>query len=191
MKKNIKYAIRALIFIIILFIGLNWTDLHNSFGMHRISDYSGIKIYVKKDNYNEDVAAQYLECLKSLPTGMIENCNKIFFTNEDLNKKFNCGLNAKVTAISYGRDIYISTEYFGKEVLVHEMYHVYDYANKWISDTEEFKKLYEEYGTEYGVSPGNKENCYEFFATYGELFYLQNDDLEKTPLFAFFDEMPF
>jgi hypothetical protein len=155
----------------------------------KTSEYENINICVYEDDYDETNYDLYLENLKTIPSGLIKNCDNIYFTNENLNKKFELDdIITKIVALSYGKDIYVNTEYFSEDVLIHEMYHVYDYSNNWISDSDEFVKLYEEYKDDFEVSPGNVENSYEFFATYGENFSLK-DDLEETNLYTFFNNL--
>lgn len=184
--KRTKVIILILLCAIFFILGtLTSNYLNSDHEYKKTSKYENITLNTYTDfdqkNYN-----LYLEDLKNIPKDLIKNCDNIYFTNENLNKKFNLNINTKVVAISYGKDIYVSTEYYSNDVLIHEMYHVYDYSNNWISKTEEFLKLYDEYKNDFEVSPGNKENAYEFFATYGENFTLRNEELEETDLYAFF-----
>jgi len=186
--KYAKFVVTAIICILFFILGMKISDLRDdaiSDGYKKISEYGNIKVYYREGYYEEN-AELYLNDLKSLPEELKENCERIFFTNENLNEKFDTGIETKIVAISLGKDIYISTDYYEIGVLVHELYHVYDYANGWISDTDEFKELYEEYKNKYEVSPGNAQNCYEFFASYGENFYLRKDYLDDDTLFAYF-----
>lgn len=191
MRKT-KVVVAVIICIFVFFLGTKVADLGKNTaddGYVKFSEYENIKIF-SYETFNENNANLYLEDLKTLPNNLTDNCENIYFTNENLNEKFELDeIKTKIVAISFGRDIYISTEYHGIEVLVHELYHVYDYANGWISETDEFNNLYEEYKDEYEVSPGNIQNAYEFFASYGENFYLNKEKLSDDTLFAYFDNL--
>lgn len=189
--KKAKAAAMVLVCVVVFLAGMKAADLSKNTvddGYTKISEYGNIKVYLHENN-DEDIAELYLEDLETLPDRLTENCENIYFTDENLTKKFGLEdeIQSEIVAISSGRDIYISTKYHGKEVLVHELWHVFDYANDWISDTDEFVNLYEMYKDEYEVSPGNVQNRYEFFASYGETFYLRKDTLLDNTLFAFFD----
>lgn len=188
---KMKKAAAVIVCFIVFLMGVKASDLMSNAACGsytNLSRYGNIEIYAH-DGYNNEKAMLYLNDLKSLPKGLIENCDNIFFTNENLNEKFDLGIKTKVVATSSGRDIYISTEYYDISVLVHELFHVYDYANDWISETNEFRALYEEYKDEHEVSPGNFQTRYEFFASYGERFYLEKSALNDDTLFAFFDNL--
>lgn len=151
-------------------------------------NYENISINVYNE-YNKENYEKYIDNLEMIPKDLIKNCNNIFFTSEDLNKKFDLGFNSKVVAISYGKDIYINTDYYRNNVLIHEMYHVYDYSNDWISKTDEFLEIYERNKEVFEVSPGNNTDSYEFFATCGENFFLNSNLLKETELFTFFENL--
>lgn len=152
------------------------------------SEYQNIKIHVD-DDYNQDNLTLYLENLTTISQKLTRNCENIYFTNENLNEKFELDISTKIVAISYGKDIYVNTNYYSDDVLIHEMFHVYDYCNDWISSTNSFKKLYDDYKDVITVSPGNNENSHEFFAAYGEQFTLNKNNLEKNSLYDFFSNL--
>lgn len=195
--KNKRYFLLIPICIIFFILGLSAQFIKNDNADYdenytQITSYKNIDIYIKENYINDTNYELYMNDLITIPESLLKNCDKIIFTNENLNQKFSDyveDIDKKIVAISYGKDIYIYTGYFEKDVLIHEMYHVFDYANDWISNTQEFTQLYEMYGNDYEVSPGNVENQYEFFATYGEKFTLQNDTLERTDLYVFFSNL--
>lgn len=189
--KKIQIAATVIVAIFAFIFGIKVADLRKNTvdgEYSKFSEYDNIKIF-SYEGFDKVNAQSYLEDLAALPKKLTDNCENIYFTDENLNEKFSLEIETQIVALSFGRDIYISTDYHGTEVLVHELYHVYDYANDWISDTDEFKELYELYKDEHEVSPGNVQNCYEFFASYGENFYLRNETLNDDTLFAFFDNL--
>lgn len=148
------------------------------------SNFKGVEIYEK--NANTKNMNLYMNNLALIPDVLLDNCSKIYFTDEDLNDKFDLGLSAVVAAVSIEDEIYVDTSYFEYGVMVHEMYHVFDYANGWITEREDFKRIYNIYKDSVEVSPGNRDDVYEFFASYGEMFTLEREGLDENEIFAFF-----
>ena len=153
-----------------------------------IEQKDNIKIFVNSE-YNEKNYKKYLYELKDIPEVLKNNCESIYFTNENLNKKFNLEISTTIVAISYGNDIYVNTTYYGKNVITHEMFHVYDYSNGWISKEEKFQKIYEKYKLSIKMSPGNNENEYEFFATCGEEFLSNSENNKNTEIHNYFSNL--
>lgn len=135
------------------------------------------------DNINKDVADAYINNWETLPESLKSNATSLNITGENLSDKFNLNLNANILAISYGTDIYVNDTKFNKNVLIHELFHVFDYSNNWISNSDEFMEIYDKEKNLVSVTDGNAQNVYEFFASSGELFYFEPEVLkEKAPL---------
>lgn len=184
--RKIKYVIFILIFFILGILTANIIGKDNNYS----ENFKYKNISINKDkNLDQDNLKLYLNNLENIPKGLLENCNNIYFSSENLNDKFDLNIKTKIVAISYGKDIYIDTNYYKDDVLIHEMYHVFDYSNNWISETEEFLILYEKYKDDFKVSPGNNENSYEFFATYGENFTLNKELDNSSDIYNFFKEL--
>lgn len=133
---------------------------------------------ISRQNYEK-----FLSDLESAPTFFLEYCKNIYFTHENLTSKFQMPLKNKIMAISVGNDIYISTNWYSEETLMHELCHVYDYSNGWISEGELFAPLYEKYKDIIPVSPGNEQNEKEFFATCGGMFFTGKELPEEIAVF--------
>lgn len=135
------------------------------------------------DNINKDVADAYINNWETLPESLKSNATSLNITGENLSDKFELNLNANILAISYGTDIYVNDTKFNKNVLIHELFHVFDYSNNWISNSDEFMEIYDKEKNLVSVTDGNAQNVYEFFASSGELFYFEPEVLkEKAPL---------
>lgn len=135
------------------------------------------------DNINKDVADAYINNWETLPESLKSNATSLNITGENLSDKFDLNLNANILAISYGTDIYVNDTKFNKNVLIHELFHVFDYSNNWISNSDEFMEIYDKEKNLVSVTDGNVQNVYEFFASSGELFYFEPEVLkEKAPL---------
>lgn len=135
------------------------------------------------DNINKDVADAYINNWETLPESLKSNATSLNITGENLSDKFDLNLNANILAISYGTDIYVNDAKFNKNVLIHELFHVFDYSNNWISNSDEFMEIYDKEKNLVSVTDGNAQNVYEFFASSGELFYFEPEVLkEKAPL---------
>ena len=63
--------------------------------------------------------------------------------------------------------------------MIHELFHAYDYHNDWISTSDEFMKIYEAEKEFIKVSDGNTQNVYEFWASAGEMYYFNEEELKE------------
>lgn len=135
---------------------------------------------VVENNTNKGVVNQYVENIKKMPKDLLKNCNTIVFTSENLNNKFKLGFSKNVLAVTVEDVIYINDSKYKSNVVIHELFHVYDYKNNWISlNDEKFNKIYETESEIISVSPGNNQNKQEFFATIGEEYFCNQEDLLK------------
>ena len=184
--KKIKYIVFIFIFFILGILTANLFNKDDNKNYNLNCKYNNVNIFTSK-TYNDKNFSLYLDNLKDISEDLVKNCDNIYFTNENLTEKFNLDIKTKVVAISYGKDIYVNTDYYADDVLSHELFHVYDFSNNWISESSSFLDLYNKYKNDYKVSPGNKENEYEFFATCGE-YYLSHSITEQD-LYNFYDSL--
>lgn len=132
-----------------------------------------------KDGVNEDIADKYIKDINKQPSELTENCKKIIFTDENLSDKFNLSsIDNAVLAVTLDDIIYINTNKYDKYVITHELFHVYDFANGWVSKTDAFTKIYNDEKDIIKVSPGNNENAQEFIASAAEEYFYNPDDLK-------------
>lgn len=140
---------------------------------------NNVRIIVE-DNVNESIANQYIKDIEAMPEFLLENCNAIVITSEDLNEKFNFNFSNVVRAVTVDDIIYINDSKFKSDVVIHELFHVYDYKNNWISiENKDFLNVYENECDIVKVSPGNNENAQEFFATIGAEYITNSEDLKE------------
>ena len=140
---------------------------------------SSSPIFIEDVNINKEIATAYKRNLDSLPESMTQYATSITITTENLSEKFNLNLNANILAITYGTDIYINDSEYNENVLIHELFHAYDYHNDWISTSDEFMKIYEAEKEFIKVSDGNTQNVYEFWASAGEMYYFNEEELKE------------
>lgn len=188
-----KIAI-GFVFIMFFLMGMNTADLIPNAITKENTIYVDTKYGINITRMNktdEEIIEKYLDNLDVIPNDLRKYCEEIVFTNEDLGQKFELDITNPILALSYGDTIYINTEKYEENVLIHEMYHVYDYKHKWISEQEEFINLYEDYKENISVSPGNVNNCYEFFASCGEMYFLNPDEImEVAPsIYEYFESL--
>jgi hypothetical protein len=175
MKK--KIFIYIILCILCFVAGLKFSN-NNKLALTDYEYVNNTKIIIE-DNVNIDIANQYIENFKTMPEFLSNNCSTIVITNEDLNKKFNFNFNNKVLAVTIDDTIYINDEKFKSNVIIHELFHVYDYKNNWISLSEEFSSIYDLEKDIIKVSPGNNQNKQEFFATIGTEYFTNQNDLKQ------------
>lgn len=136
-------------------------------------------IIIEKDVDNNIVDA-YITDIKTLPDYLLKNCNSIIFTSENLNDKFNLELKNTILAVTVDDIIYVNDSKFKSGVIIHELFHVYDFTNDWISmNNSEFINIYDNEKEIISVSPGNNQNAQEFFATIGAEYFTNPEDLSK------------
>lgn len=179
---NIKKIMPVIILMIAVVTALNINKV-KEIPMAITESLSTSTELIVDDNINKDVADAYINNWETLPEFLKSNATSLNITGENLSDKFDLNLNANILAISYGTDIYVNDTKFNKNVLIHELFHVFDYSNNWISNSDEFMEIYDKEKNLVSVTDGNVQNVYEFFASSGELFYFEPEVLkEKAPL---------
>lgn len=142
----------------------------------------GAAIYTTNDILEKNYAL-FLSDIEIAPPELLKYCEKIIFTHENLTEKFHMPLKNKIVAISVGKDIYVCTDFYSEDTIVHELCHIYDYSNGWVSDSELFAQLYVKYKEEIPVSAGNIEDEREFFASCGEKYFTGKELPEEIAVF--------
>lgn len=186
MKSKVNRKVIRLISIILVFVILLSSTMVTNASSFKKELIKVVSI-ANNNNYNN-----YVKDIENTTELLKSNCDNIFFTDENLNKKFNLNFdNCIVYAISFGKNIYIDTNYYNKNVVVHEMCHVYDYSNGWLSDSDDFQNLYKSENSNVSVSEGNKQNAYEFFASSGEMFFNNPEKLKNLSYltYSYFNEI--
>lgn len=174
MKRKVNKKILQLTSIVLALIMLLSSTIATNASSYK-KDLINVNSIANNENYNN-----YIKDINNAPSLLKNNCNNIIFVDEDLNKKFNLNFNnCIVFAISSENNIYIDTNYYNKNVVTHELCHVYDYSHNWISESKDFQTVYKSENNNISVSKGNNQNSYEFFASAGELFFNNPSQLKK------------
>lgn len=140
----------------------------------------------------------YQECLENyreMPEYLSKYCTGIILMDEkSLNEQFYSNKRTKNddSIVAYAQtpsnEIYLSDTTV--DTIAHELWHLYDYAHDRVSNSEECKKLYEEYKSD--VTPYAKKNTTEFFAEAGVWYLKMPEEMQgKCPkLYTYFDNLP-
>lgn len=143
-----------------------------------IMEVNGVKVFVNDNNQNTQ---KYIENLKKMPSWLCVNVGEIIITDEDINETLNLGMETNVLAVTIRDRIYINNSTYSDNVIIHELFHVYDVAHDmFTAKYGTIADLYEKEGHAVGVSPGNKKNIQEYFATAGEKYFMSNEMLKET-----------
>lgn len=171
--------LKKIIFVATLFIlGVTMFNINENKKPMAITENTSPDFFVD-ENVDEGVKNNYENNLNTLPESIKKYANSVTITHEDLSEKFELDLDAKILAITYGKDIYVNDEKYNENVLIHELFHAYDYSNNWISNQKEFFEIYQIEKDFVKVTDGNIQNVYEFFASAGEMYYLNPNNLKK------------
>ena len=140
----------------------------------------------------------YQECLKNyreMPEYLTKYCTGIILMDEEgLNEQYYSNKRTEnddsivAYALTPQNEIYLSD--ITAETIAHELWHLYDYAHNRISNSEECKKLYEEYKSD--LTPYAAKNPTEFFAEAGVWYLKMPEEMQgKCPkLYTYFDNLP-
>ena len=127
---------------------------------------------------NEENYKNYMSDIEKVKDIFGEFGQQYIFTDENLNEKFNFGFETNVLGTSTGKKIYIDTNHYDENVVLHETIHAYDFSKDYISDDACFEEIYKNNKEKISVTGGNNQNVYEFFASSGENFFKNPDDLK-------------
>ncbi len=174
MKKIINIAGLALVALIAMF------NINNMIPNAITSDkIETSQDFIVEGNVSKNILEAYQRDFDNLDPEMKKHISSVTITTEDLGKKFDMKLDANILAITYGTDIYINGNRYKEIVMIHESFHAYDYDNNWITESDDFQKIYKAEKDSIQVSPGNTQNVYEFWASAGEKFYTDPELLES------------
>lgn len=194
LKKVVKYAVMIAVSAAIgIFFGHLISNYEMRFMASRTfyGEYKGIEIYTVGE-VNEKIMSNYLYMLSCAPEELTECCDRLYFTGSDLEIPANDAGVDSALGLTQGRTIYISTEWFGMEVMFHELFHAYDNVNGELSAKEEFRDIYwSERGKIYVAAEYEEMYPSEFFAQGGAFYLLARDKLkEEAPLtYAYFNRL--
>lgn len=151
--------------------------------------YRGIEVY-KCGEVDGENAALHLQMLEEAPKPLTDSCTALYLTCGPLPVSEGGG-EAEALGLTQDTTIFVTTDSFYPDVLLHELFHAYDRSNEALSDSAEFRAVYDRERAEVPVACLVPESDRaEFFATAGAQYLLSPVTLyEKAPgTFAFFDE---
>ena len=194
LRRIVKYAVMIAVSAAIgIFLGHLISNYEMRFMANRslYGEYKGIEIYTVGE-VNEKIMSNYLYMLSCAPDELTECCDRLYFTGSDLDIPENdVGVDSAL-GLTQGRTIYISTEWFGMEVMFHELFHAYDNVNGELSSSEQFRDVFWSERNNIYVAAGYEEMYpSEFFAQGGAFYLLSHERLkEDAPLtYAYFNSI--
>ncbi len=134
-------------------------------------EYRGIEVY-KSGAIDKENCVSFIYTLEAIPEELTECCDTLYFTAEDLSLPIYDGRN-KALGLTQDSTIYISTEYFSEEVIIHEFFHAYDNFHGLLSETDSFRSAYEAEKALFDIeSPVPEAHLSEYFATLGSFYII-------------------
>lgn len=150
--------------------------------------YRGIEVY-KCGEIDGENAAFHLQMLEEVPKPLTDSCTSLYLTSGKLPVPEVGG--AEALGLTQETTVFVTTDSFYPDVLIHELFHAYDRSNGALSDSEEFRAVYERERAELQVACLVPESDRaEFFAAAGARYLLSPALLSETApeTFAYFDE---
>lgn len=210
--KTILKAILCSILCLTTLVGCSGESPYKQIAEAQTLDFNGIPVYIEPDEKTLQMTIdKYFKQLEKQPDYLIKNCTEIHFQCEDVFMKhmlddgyvqneedgeFYDGLTSDTTVYmntrtkKYG-SINIDENYF-KEILTHELWHVYDntHQNGNTTPSETIVDIYNQNPSllgEYGAT-----SIYEFFADAGKIYVNEPDKLKEKSeeLYNFFETLP-
>lgn len=190
--RTVKYGIAIFLAGIVgIFLGRFLTRYETRFFLNReyCGSYRGIEVY-KCGEVDGENAAFHLQMLEQAPKPLTDSCTAIYLTCGPLPVPEGGG-NAVALGLTQETTVFVTTDSFYPDVLLHELFHAYDRENGALSDSAEFRAVYdrEREGILVACVVPESDRA-EFFATAGAQYLLSPLMLSETApeTFAYFDE---
>lgn len=138
--------------------------------------YKGIDVY-KSGEINDENVLGHIYVLKAAPSELTDCCKSLYFIGGELPIPKNETGHTQALGLTQGDKIYISTNSYSADVMLHELFHAYDnrYGN---SSGKDFMSVYDREQTKLYVAGGySDQRASEYFATAGALYLLNPEDL--------------
>lgn len=196
-RENVRRGVRCGLIIsaacaLGILLGITMTDYELRYLITRefCGCYRGIDVY-KCGELNDENFLGHILMLEKAPDPLAESVEALYFTGESLSVP-EVGQNGSALGLTQNATVYITTESFYPDVLYHELFHAYDNSNGKISDSDEFRRIYErerDYVMDTGGESGSRTA--EFFASAGAEYLLTPESLRvKAPeTFYFIDNL--
>lgn len=177
-RKTFRILRGAIILIAVAAIGIFLGRLVSSyelrFMMNRefCGEYRGIEVY-KSGDIDKENCLSFIYALEAMPEELTECCEILYFTAEDLPLPVYSGEKNKALGLTQGSTVYISTEYFSEEVIIHEFFHAYDNYHGLPSESDSFRTAYDAEKALFNIaSPTEEAHLSEYFATLGSFYII-------------------
>lgn len=138
--------------------------------------YRGIEVY-KSGEINDENVLGHIYVLDAAPSELTDCCKSLYFIGGELPIPKNETGHTQALGLTQGEKIYISTNSYSADVMLHELFHAYDnrYGN---SSDKDFMSVYSREQTKLYVAGGySDQRPSEYFATAGALYLLNPEDL--------------
>ena len=138
--------------------------------------YRGIDVY-KSGEINDENVLGHIYVLDAAPSELTDCCKSLYFIGGELPIPKNETGHTQALGLTQGEKIYISTNSYSADVMLHELFHAYDnrYGN---SSDKDFMSVYSREQTKLYVAGGySDQRSSEYFATAGALYLLNPEDL--------------
>lgn len=180
--KFIKYVVIIVAAVTIgIFLGKFITNYETRYLLNReyCGKYRGIEVY-KSGTINADNFIGHAHLLEAAPDVLVECCDVMYFTGDDLNVPSVGGSFGKALGLTQDGTIYISTSSFNIDVIYHELFHAYDNKHDKISESFEFLRIVDKERDKVFVEL-HDEDMYaaEFFAAAGAQYLLEPEILKN------------
>lgn len=189
--RTVKYGIAVFLAGILgILLGRFITRYETRFFLSReyCGSYRGIEVY-KCGEVDAENAAYHLQMLDTVPRPLTDSCTALYLTCGPLPVPE--GGETEALGLTQETTVFVTTDSFFPDVLLHELFHAYDRANAALSDSAEFRVVYdrERKGLLVACLVPESDRA-EFFATAGAQYLLNPLMLsEAAPeTFAYFDE---
>lgn len=159
--KKISYALFFIIPVILIAIAIGFA-LNKSETIEK----RGLTVKIIGDRNN--VAERYINDIDAVDDYLIGLPDKLVLTKHNVDKEAgiddsNSSEGVNALTIPEDKTIYIQTDKYDSMTLMHEFFHLFDFATGQKSQTDEFKTLVEKYKDELDLNSYELSNQYESF----------------------------
>lgn len=185
MTENIKRHIRHVVIVLLAAaVGILLGRLVSNYEMRFMLErelrgtYKGVEIYtcgeINAENYNSHV-----RMLAYAPDELFAGCEKIYFTGSGISVPANDSGYDQALGLTQEKVIYVSTQSFGADVLMHELFHTYDnYKGMSSSNDAEFTRIFDEEKGNIRILAGSASLlASEFYAEAGAMYIISPFEL--------------
>lgn len=175
---------RTVIVLIAALIGVCLGYLMSSYetrfmlGREYRGSYKGIELYTCGD-VNDEFCYAHIKMLELAPDELLTGCDRIYFTGSGIPISANDSGYDQALGLTQNRVIFVSTESFGADVVMHELFHTYDSANGMPSgNSPDFQFVFGKEKDNIRIVAGHSDLlASEFFAEAGAMYVISPFEL--------------